>query len=176
MSEDTIQDAQGSPEDYTALSAPAAETVAADPLGAQPDPNAAAPATVQGANGPVQVNTASPDFNQDPSVPDVPPSTPLWTRILVGALGALNTGLQGTPAGGRPSFLGGLGQGARANAVQQQQKLVNDQNQTKSGNNNLRKDRINNPVNPVYSPNDHEDGKSNRKQNGDPSQEITDDP
>ena len=42
-----------------------------------------------------------------------------WKSALGKGLQVLSTGLSGVPAGGRPSFLGGLGQGARADQAAQ---------------------------------------------------------
>jgi hypothetical protein len=42
-----------------------------------------------------------------------------WRSALGKAVSAVSTGLAGVPAGGRPSFLGGLGQGARADQAAQ---------------------------------------------------------
>src|SRR5208282_2348647 len=59
--------------------------------------------------------------------PSPPPATstpapqPAWKRAIGTAARVVSTGLAGIPAGGRPSFLGGLGQGARAEQQEQAQ-------------------------------------------------------
>src|ERR1019366_5623619 len=67
---------------------------------------AARAADVQAASEPKLDSTGAPNF---------------WKTLLAGAL----TSLQGTPQGGRPSFLGGVGSGARAQADAAQQAKQN---------------------------------------------------
>jgi hypothetical protein len=57
-------------------------------------------------------SSADQDFNDAPSSGG-------WKSSLGKALSAVSTGLSGVPAGGRPSTLGGLGQGARAEQAAQ---------------------------------------------------------
>jgi hypothetical protein len=102
----------------------------------EPDPNpiagatpAAQPSTVQGANGPVTVNTANPDFNQDKSVPETAPPAAgvksVWKDIVMGAL----HGLAGSA--GAKHFGGGLAGGAQGEFAAKQQEVENAQNATK---------------------------------------------
>lgn len=68
--------------------------------------------------GASQNNTPSP-------APAIPASNtspqPAWKRDLGAVARTVSTGLAGIPAGGRPSFMGGLGQGARSEQQAQQQ-------------------------------------------------------
>lgn len=77
----------------------------------------AAMSTVQGSNGPTQVNTANPDFNQQPNQPSVssaPQPTSRLFQILsaVARVGAVGVAAGAAPQKGRSSFAGGLGAGA----------------------------------------------------------------
>jgi hypothetical protein len=56
---------------------------------------------------------------------NTPPAQPSWKKDIGKGLSTLSTALSGVPSGGRPSFAGGLGQGARAeNAAQAQQQDI----------------------------------------------------
>jgi len=66
--------------------------------------------------GPNPVPTTQPASN-------TPPARPAWQTALGKVASTVDTGLAGIPAGGRPSFLGGLGQGARA----EKQDIANQQ-------------------------------------------------
>jgi hypothetical protein len=63
---------------------------------------------------------------------------PAWKSTLGKVAGVVSTGLSGIPAGGRPSFAGGLGQGARAEqqaqATEQAIKFQSFQDQVRAAN------------------------------------------
>jgi hypothetical protein len=69
------------------------------------------------------VSATSPQPATTAATPNTPPAQPAWKKDLSTGLGAVSAGLAGVPAGGRPSFMGGLGQGARSEqaAIAQQQ-------------------------------------------------------
>src|ERR1039457_3241559 len=64
-------------------------------------------------------------------------NAPFFSRLLMGAL----SGLQGVPSHGRPSFLNGLGEGARAEQAAQQQAKENAFTQQQADLKNTREDQ-----------------------------------
>ena len=76
--------------------------------------------------------------NNTTAQPNTPPPQPVWKKVLGTGLGVVSSALAGIPAGGRPSFLGGLGQGARAQqaaqASEQAIKFASFQDQVRAAN------------------------------------------
>jgi hypothetical protein len=72
------------------------------------------------------VGASTPAQPAQPAQPNTPsPTQPAWKSTLGKVAGVVSTGLAGVPAGGRPSFMGGLGQGARsAQAAEAQQQDI----------------------------------------------------
>jgi|ERR1700733_405602 len=69
------------------------------------------------------VQASQPTPSPAPATPNTQPAQPAWKTTLGKVASAVSTGLAGIPAGGRPSFMGGLGEGARSEqqAIAQQQ-------------------------------------------------------
>ncbi len=110
-----------------AISQPVAQAPASQPVAQAPASQPVAPAPAVPAVGPRLASTLSAIVSAStPSpTPVAPvnntPARPAWQTNLGKVAGVVSTALAGVPAGGRPSFAGGLGQGARAeNAAQQQ--------------------------------------------------------
>jgi len=99
-----------------------------DPVPQAPPSSNLGNVMVQGSSGPTQVNTNAPDFNQDKSVPSesqAPQPTSRLKSVLAAVANVAETGLSGIPDKGRPSFVTGLGSGARAEqAAQANQQAV----------------------------------------------------
>jgi hypothetical protein len=72
-------------------------------------------APAQQAQQALQDNTSAPSPDQSAAQPVGPANGPSrLNTVLARIVGAVSTGLAGVPAGKRPSFIGGLGEGARA--------------------------------------------------------------
>lgn len=73
---------------------------------------------------PITLPAATPDNSTGSQAQSTPPAPQSRLGSILGAVArTVDTGLAGIPAGGRPSFLGGLGQGARA----EKQDIANQQ-------------------------------------------------
>jgi hypothetical protein len=111
-----------------ASSAPSQPAVAAAPDVSSLPPNGprltSALARIVGTVQPTPPPT-QPASNTTAPANNTPPARPAWQTNLGKVASVVSTGLSGIPAGGRPSFMGGLGQGARAeNAAQAAQQEI----------------------------------------------------
>src|ERR1039458_3641618 len=165
MAEDTPQQSTA-PDFQTSTTAPNFESPASQPNSGPP---AAVPPALSGDVNPSNAPSAAIGDQSDPSVLAAPgqkpaadaaqarqdqtqsPSdpamdnaglrgvgqnAPFFSRLLMGAL----SGLQGVPSHGRPSFLNGLGEGARAEAAAAQLQKENAFQQQQADEKNTRED------------------------------------
>ena len=88
-------------------------------VAAVPTPSPVPPASSAPASGPRLTSVLSAIVSA--SQPTPPPAQPAWKKDLGTVARTVSTALAGVPSGGRPSFLGGLGQGARSEQAAQAQ-------------------------------------------------------